>query len=263
MPFSGIIDKQATVTTYDSGAVSVVGRNLTGGLWKDIETNGTDPAHGMFWFDDFLTLGGSTHYTLTQQNSQGNITQGTTDTSSHGVVLIDSDDTTVGDGPDIDFGPPVTPAAGLIICAEARLKVDGTSTPPQLLVGLVEATNTDILSGDATVVVDPGAQGAGITTIDLASSAPSLTLLAWSDVDAGTATSEDSVGTLVDDTYCRIGVRFNGVTDVDFYFNGVKVATAATAMAAVVHRLRICLHSDGTTQPVAHLDWAAVGVSTL
>ena len=234
--------------TYDQGASD---RGLSTKLWRgcnpDVIKN--DPRHGSFFLEDFFTLNGTDNYALTQ------VSAGTfaLDTVIDGVALLDCNSTTVTQGVNLQWqGPGVTPAAGKTIVFETRLKAADIGTGPEFFAGLSEVDTAII---DTSAMASAEMVGFHSVTDD--------NVLLFTSEDTGTSTaSSASPHTLVEGTYVKLGLRINGVDGVDIFVNGTEVVntTAMDIPESVVLVPSFVCQSNGTTDPIVHIDWFAVSV---
>ena len=236
---------------YDQGASD---RGLSSALWlgcnADVIRN--DPRHGVFFLEDFQTLNGSDNYTLTQA------TTGTfaLDTAIDGVGLLDCNSTTAGQGGNLQWqGPSVIPVVGQKTAFECRLKGVDIATGPEIFAGLSMVEDTILASGAIFATDYVGFYGVNATD----------KVLVAATEDSGTQTvASSSAHTLVEDTYVKLGVVCDGVDDARFYVDGALVSTTTTMDipegVALVPSF-VC-QSDGTTDPIVHIDWFAVGTWT-
>lgn len=235
--------------TYDQGSSD---RGLSTKLWlgcnPDVIRN--DPRHGVFFLEDLNTLNGSGNYTLTQA------TAGTfaLDTSvDDGVGLLDCASSTVTQGGNLQWqGPLVIPEAGKKVAFEVRLKGVDIGTGPEFFAGLSDI-DTAIIAGSAMA----SNEMAGFYSVT------DDNVLLFATEDTGTATAASaSPHTLVEDTYVKLGFVIDGVSDVDIYVDGVKAANTNTfdIPEGVPLAPSFVCQSNGTTDPIIHIDWFAVGV---
>jgi hypothetical protein len=256
MPFTGVLDKQGTTTTYDSGATST-DNGPTGSLWKHFQARGEDtPRYGFTYHDDFRTLATGV-YTVT------NATAGTfaldTTVGNDGVGLADCASTTVTQGVQIQGGPAVAPAAGRKIGFEALVKGVDIATGPEFFLGL-SIVDTTIIATSANSSTDH----VGFESVS------DDGVLLFHTEDGGTRVSgATSPHTLVEDTYVKLGFLIEGVAgnSVTVYVNGVKTGVAFTADpdipdGSILVPSLVC-QSDGATDSIVHIDWWRVGVTSL
>jgi hypothetical protein len=270
MPFTGILDKQGTTTTYDSGATAT-DRGPTLGLWKDFPARGeSDPRYGFTWHDDFLytilTDSGSDIKAITSGGAYAveNATSGSvaqdTNVGNIGVALLNSGATTDDQGVQIQGGPVVAPAAGRKIAFETRLQFDAIGTGPIFFAGL-SIIDTSVFASGANTSTDH----VGFECVVAADK-----VLTFHTEDGGTRISgATSPHTLVEDTYVKLGFLIDGNAgaSVTVYVNGVKTGVAFTADPDICTDTlivpTIAALANGTTQPIAHVDWMRCGVTSL
>ena len=224
------------------------------GVWADcpLTAIACDPTVGYVFFEDFMNWKGvavattaMAGWTVTQDTA-GAVS--TSDTAQGGVLLIDCDSTTVEQGINLQYTEgalPFIPVAGQDIWYECRFKVVDNAVGAELFVGLSNI-DTDIIDGSANAsnnhiawqcVTDDG-------------------VMLFSAEKAGTGTTKAST-TLVNDTWIRLGFHVKGVTSIDHYVNGVKQSTShVTANIPIVGLTPtfVC-QSEGTTDPIMHVDW--------
>ena len=224
------------------------------GLWADcpLLAAAIDPTVAYVFFEDFMNWQGAT---VTARTLTGwtvtHDTQGTvalSDTAQGGVLLIDSNSETVTEGLNVQYTDgtlPFIPVAGQDIWFEARFKVVDNAVGAELFVGLSNA-DTNII--DSSSNASDNHIGWQCVTDD--------GVMLFSAEKAGAGTTKAST-TLVNDTWIRLGFHVKGVTSIDHYVNGVAIATShVTANIPVVGITPsfVC-QSEGTTDPIMHLDW--------
>jgi len=245
-------------------------RGLSNALWQGLSTDlaGTRPGTSFFKLYDFQEDVDTTDiWAVTQAGSAGTMTQDAT-VGNIGVAKIDSGDNDAGDGATVRGGPWLTPAAGSTVYWEARVKVTANTTGPQLFMGLCDAT-TAVITGAGTAVVNTTNVTDAVAVTTVTGDDGGNALITYMDETGESAVEGSStLHTLVADTYVKIGARVNGTDTVGFYVDGVLTQThdAATSSSAgtiptVPMQLALVCQSDGTTQPVLHVDWVAVGVA--
>lgn len=230
--------------TYES-ITTTNDRGLTPACWRGLDVSVLGSGRQLFYFNDFHEY----------NSSLVTGTQATTGTIAHsvaeyGAVEIDCNSTTNGQGFNVQFnGPYVTPAAGELVIFECRLKVADIATGPELFAGLA-TTDTTIIASDAVAVAD------WMGFYSLASNA------VYAGVEDGTqSVTSSAVHTLVDDTYVKLGIRVHHSNKIEVYVDGELVQTNLTASAApdAILRPSFVCQSNGTTDPILHVDWFAVG----
>jgi hypothetical protein len=210
-----------------------------------------DPGYGFGFCDHFLSEVELSHYTLTQA------TAGTfaLDDAVGGVALLDCNSTTQGQGGQIQrqgasTGAVFLPSAGTTIWFEARIKVADTATGPEFFLGL-SAEDDTLIATQANS--SPNHIGFESVTNNL--------VLLFHGEKAGTRASCTTPGTLVDDTWVKLGFRVNGVTSVDVFVDGVKFlgtnAITSASIPVVALTPSVVCQAGGTTDPITHIDWLA------
>ena len=206
-----------------------------------------DPGYATLFFDDFSK--GVAHYTATQA------TAGTfaLDTSvNYPVALADCNSTTATQGINVQLpGEYFLPAAGQTIIFEARFKFADVATGPEFFIGLHEV--------DTTIIATSALSGSNM--IGLSSVTDDNVCLFTA--EKATAADNHTGTTMVDGTWIKWGFRVNGVTNISQYINGVEQASSTRHVTAnipiVALTPSLVCQSGGTTDPIVHLDWWAVG----
>lgn len=198
-------------------------------------------------------VGSAGDYTLTQA-TQGTFTRDTS-VPNIGVWLLDCNSTTSSQGANLQFvGLPVAVSASNILGFEVRLKAADIATGPEFFAG-VHASDTTIIASSA---MDGTASSyAGFKSVT------SNNILLPVSADNTAEQAGAAAHTFVDDTYVRLGVLIYKREYVDFYVNGVKVVRHTTripAAAEVMYPSFVC-QSDGTTDPIVHLDAFRIAVN--
>jgi hypothetical protein len=138
------------------------------------------------------------------------------------------------------------PQANTDIWFEARIKAADINTGPEFALGLAEI--------DTTVI---GSSAISTANHVMFGSVTDDGILLGNAEKATAAVADNSVHTLVEDTWVRLGLKISGVDKVEWYVNGVKdpttVATANVPIVVLVPTL-VC-QSDGTTDSIVHIDW--------
>lgn len=179
-------------------------------------------------------------YVLTQATAG----TGAISTAAPGVLELDCNSTTATQGANLQRVKSVfVPAAGKHIWAEFKVKVVDTFDKAELFVGLSDV-ETAIIASSANAsdnhigwqcVTDDG-------------------VLLFSAEKAGTGATK-AAATIAEDTYIKLGLYVNGVTEIEQYINGVKTGTNhATANIPVVALVPsfVC-QSGGTNDPILHI----------
>ncbi len=249
-------------------------RGLSTSLWKDIEAIGVnDPRYGMFWMDDFLQGDASISATGTLRTGAGiytctEVTSGTVSVDGSlgedGYLVTNPGASTEGQGYTIQGGPKVLPAAGKIICMEARLKT--SIIAPQFLFGLTDDAAAAV-TGGATVVVDTTNVTDAVAFTNILSNATAASLYPYNDEAGETAVQgATAIGTLVAGTFIKLGIRITGLSKAEYFVNGALVSTYVAgsgsngSIPSVVLQSILVAQADGS-QPVTTVDWLAVGVN--
>lgn len=226
-------------------------RGLSSKLWRKLSAEPfEDPRRGVFHFDDFHFLR-SDDYTLTQATTG---TAALDATVRNGVVLLDSASTTAAQGANLQFaGPIIEPAAGRKIAFETLVKAADIATGPEFFAGL-SIVDTSIIAASALSATD--FIGFYSLTDD--------NILKFATEDGSTSTIADgSPHTLVDDTYVKLGFFVDGLSYTEVYVDGVLWSHGTSTpfdipSSAVLVPSFVC-QSGGTTDPITHIDWYAVG----
>ena len=233
------------------------GRQRTSKLWLGCNPDvlQSNPEQGIFFLEDFHVLVTDGNYTLTDTTPIGGPATFALDaTVADGVGLLDCGSDTAAEGGNLQWdGPVVVPAAGLRIAFETRVKAVDAATGPEFFAGLSDV-DTAIISG--------GAINSGDYVGFYGVNATDKVLIAASEDGGAQTIASSTAHTLVEDTYVKLGILIDGVTDATFYVNGVAIATSTTmdipAGTPLVPSF-VC-QSDATTDPVVHIDWFAVGI---
>ena len=224
------------------------------GVWADcpLLAMACDPTVGYEFFEDFMNWKGVA--VATTAMAGWTVTQDTTgavsisDTAQGGVLEIDSNSGTVEQGINLQYTEgalPFIPVAGQDIWFEVKFKVVDAAVGAELFVGLSEI-DTNII--DTSAMASTNCIAWQCVTDD--------GVMLFASEKAGTGATKSST-TLVEDTYVRLGFHVKGVTSIDHYVNGVKISTShATANIPIVGMTPsfVC-QSEGTTDPVMHVDW--------
>ena len=227
------------------------------GVWSDCPFLAmTDPTVAYTFFEDFMNWKGvaiattaMAGWTVSQAGGQGAVT--TDDTVPGGVLLLDSDSTTVTQGAQIQYAEgtlPFIPAADKDLWFECKLKVVDTFDKCEFFAGLA-AVDTSIIAASANS--SPNHIGWQCVTDD--------GVLLFS-AEKATAGATKASTTLEEATYIRLGFKVNGVTSVEHWVDGVKIATTqVTANIPIVGMTPsfVC-QSGGTNAPIVHLDWVKI-----
>lgn len=185
------------------------------------------------------------------------LTQATTGTFAltdavHGVALLDCNSTTAAQGANLQYmstvGERVLPAAGRTIVLESRVKAADIATGPEFFFGLHTVDTTIIASSDLSDGTGQSFAGFGSVTDD-------GVLVSFTANNTSRTVGTTTLHTLVDDTYVKLGIVINGVTNVEFYVNGDLKETVTTTVPAEEMAVSYVCQSGGTTDPIVHIDW--------
>jgi len=223
------------------------------GVWADCPLLAirNDPAVGFIFEEDFsnfpaapsgTTLAG---WTVTQATT-GQVSLESAANTPGGVLLIDSNSATATQGVQIQKADLIfKPAAGKDMWFECRLKIVDTFDKAEIFAGLSEIDTTLIASSANSSANHIGWQ---CVTDD--------GVLLFSSEKAGTGATKASV-TIEEDTFLTLGFKINGVTDIEHWVNGAKIATThvtANIPTVALSPSFVC-QSGGTNDPIMHLDW--------
>jgi hypothetical protein len=230
------------------------GRGFSNDLWAFGKYGGCpdhpglmNPNNGYGFFDDFLDLPTGRH-TATQA------TQGTfaLDDARYGVVLADCNSATATQGINVQrsgtVGESFTPLANTVIWGEGRIKAADIATGPEFFWGLA-VIDTSIIASSAI-----SAQAIGFK-----SQTDDNVILATCKDGSGETTAA-SIHTFVDGTWVKLGFRVSDTSVVEFFVNGVKVATITANIPTTDMVPSVVCQSGGTTDPIIHMDWWSFAV---
>ncbi len=224
------------------------------GVWKDcpLLAMRSNPTIAYEVFEDFTNIDAATMagYTVTQQGT------GTfaLDTTIRGVALADCNSGTQHQGVNVQkLGNCFLAAADKDIWFEAEFKVVDTAITPQMFVGLAAADTTLLPNGDL--------DSASTEFIGFAVETTLAGVMSFYETK-NTAELSDSLGTtgtLVEDTFIRVGFKVTGITGIQAYINGVEqtltnVVASGIPVTSVMTPSFVC-QTDSTTDPILHLDW--------
>ena len=272
-------------------AEGAVNRGLSPAIWQAygfIGGNQDDPSLIPFFFDDFEKLGVYASATsqggyITYQDAGVTIQQCAAADNSEGEfgVLEISHDGTASDEGSIELGAGVAGLVAIsdtagersVIVAEARIKLPtvvvgdacfafGLAKPGQATADAIETTSGDLDNAGIDFV--------GFQTL-LTSNSEIDTVYAF-DGTSATVQVKDNAGTLVADTWIKLGMVYDpyGITDhkMKFFINGVElgdsvtdaIITAGTAFPTdeeltLLFATKILSGGADT----AYMDWWAVG----
>lgn len=248
-------------------------RGISTKLWKNVPVSPyDDPRRGVFWIDDFTMGDASISATGTLRTNNGvytctKVTSGTvvvdTALGEEGYLVTDPGATTEGQGYTIQGGPSILPAAGKILCVEARLKTSVIA--PQFLFGTTDSAAAAV-TGGATVVVNTTNVTDAVAFTNILSNATAASLYPYND-EAGESAVQGAtaIGTLVAATFIKLGFRINGTKSVDYFVDGELVHTHVAgsgsngSIPTVALQPILVAQADGA-QPVTTVDWLAVGM---
>jgi len=221
------------------------------GLWADcpLAAIAQDPSIATVIFEDFTNVDAATlaGYTATKATTG---TFALDPTQANGVALADCGATTQHQGINVQkLGNSILPAAGKDIWFEARVKVVDLIANIQMFVGLAGTDTTlmpngaiDSTNSEYIGILIPTA-GAGVMTLAAAKA---------------TAADTAAYAAIVEDTWTNIGFKVNGVTDIKSFLNGVvqadTILTASLPVTDILTPTFVC-QSDGTSDPILHIDW--------
>jgi len=216
------------------------------GVWADCPTLAIDqdPNIAHVIFEDFNNIDAATlaGYTATQSGA------GTFALSDAvgGVALADCNSTTDTQGINVQkIGECFLPAADKDIWFECRVKVADTIAQAQLFIGLAQTDTTIIASSSNSSTDHIGWQSVSEDGV-----------LIFSAEKAGTGATKAAV-TLTEDTWLTLGFKVNGLTSIEHWVNGAKIATShVTANISVLEMTPsfVCQTAD-TNAPILHIDW--------
>lgn len=232
------------------------GRQLTSKLWRDFNPAAVaaDPGRGWIIHEDYFRIGTAAEDYIGTQATTG--TFALDPAAENGVALIDSASSTVTQGFQVQYTAiNVTPAAGVTIAFETRLKVADVATGPEFYAGLGIADTTFIATSAVSATDWIGYYSITDDNILLFG------------IDDGTASLTTTPGTLVEGTYIKLGFKINGLDSIEMYVDGdEKASLAASVSMANIPDTIICptfvCQSNGTTDPITHIDWWRMGVLT-
>ena len=216
------------------------------GVWADCPVLAAmqDPNVAHSIFEDFNNIDAATlaGYTVTQASAG---TFALSDAAG-GVALVDSGSATVTQGANVQkLGECFKPAVGNDIWFECRVKVADTFDKAELFIGLA-ITDTTIIDTSSNSSTDH--VGWQCVTDD--------GVLLFSAEKGGTGATK-AAATIAEDTWITLGFKVNGVTSIEHWVNGVKIATTHLTANISVAELTpsfVC-QSGGTNDPILHIDW--------
>jgi hypothetical protein len=246
----GVADAGVTIDSVliKDGEIS---SQLTG-LWNGL-TPGLEPSTAFMFFDDFMSCAASAaplaEWTVTEDDAAD--TQ-LIDDAAGGTLTLTCKGTTDNDSCQVQHQTEMfKPAFAKKIYFEARIKsASGDMTNSDWFIGLAA-------SEDLTAVADNmPANGIGFHKEDAAAT------FSLSTSDNGTNVQSAAVGTIVDDTYIRVGFVWDGAATgsvtITPYINGVAgtAITAGTYGTMVeISPIIMVRNGDGTTTQTLVVDY--------
>jgi len=224
------------------------------GVWADCPLLAirSNPEIGYMIEEDFTNVDAATlaGYTATQATT-GTFTLAST---VGGNALADSNSTTQHQGINVQkLGPCFTPAANKDLWFECRFKVVDTYDKAQIFVGLAGVDTTLSPSGDLDSA-NTEYVGFGIETTGAGA-------LSFYECKA-TAELSDAVATIAEATYIRAGFKITGITGINCYIDGAEVSLTNVVYTGIpvtdVMTPSFVCQTDGTNDPILHIDWYRV-----
>lgn len=233
--------------TATVGTLAATTLRAGSGLWAACPVT-QDPSVLHTFFDDFLAL--LTPWTVTEDDAAD--TQVANDVQ-HGVVSMTQKAITDNDGAQMTWAQETFKlTSGKRLWFEVRLRCPAGATQLDWFIGLAEAED---LTGVADNMPANGIgfkKDDGDTNIDLSSS------------DGGTDTTRDAVGTLVANTWIRVGMLFDGgasgAATITPYVDGVAGTAITVTYATMAEMAPIFMvrNGDATTTQVLDIDYVKV-----
>jgi hypothetical protein len=186
-------------------------------MWRSCpQLAGLDPATVSTFFDDFhsfqITSGNDLGWISTEVEAGAGDAALTIDNSANGILKV-VNDAADDDSVELQYNAECWKlAASKPLWFEARLKVSD-ATQSDLLVGLCITDTTAITGVTDGVYIKKDDGDANLDSVTMKDSTP---------------TANSAIGTLVDNTFIRLGIFCDGVSAVYFYVDGVLVATHTT-----------------------------------
>lgn len=191
-------------------------------------------------WDSYNAAATTGDYVLTQATTG----TGAISTAAPGVLELDSNSTTQGQGANLQRAKSAfLPSAGKHIWAEFNVKVVDTYDKAELFVGLSELDTTLVASQANSSANHIGWQ---CVTND--------GVLLFSAEKASTGATA-SAATIAEATYIKLGFYVNGVTEIAQYVNGVLTGTnhvTANIPIVALYPSFVC-QSGGTNDPILHI----------
>jgi len=231
------------------------GRGESGLLWKkcpwaDIQDS---LSRGYAFQDDFLAFNPTgTVYTSTSA------TTGTTalDDAAGGVLLLDCGSGTEHQGETLQMGTTVgecwVTSTTNDLWFETRVKVVDSATDCQLFAGLSEIDTTLLASGANT----------SANHIGFESLTDDGVLTFHAEVAGARTSATATIGTLVEDTWVRLGFHVSKRNKIQVYVDGVLKDTLTAGFPLVEMTPSFVMQSGGgATDPILHIDWFRVAAT--
>lgn len=209
--------------------------------------------------DDFSKALDDEEYVVTQAGAGTFLRVTPTNAAtSRNVARIDVASTTENQGINVQYGlasaaaiPAFIPLAGHTIFFECMLRFNEslTTSPPDFFVGLSEADTTIIASG-----ANSSANHVGFEIIDEDGT------LDFVSEKASSRDKDDTVTTVVEDTFYKLGFIIHGVTKIEKFIDGVvdpTVMTDTNDLPIVAMAPSFVAQASGTAsaQPEVDIDW--------
>jgi hypothetical protein len=224
------------------------------GVWADcpLLSIRCNPQIAYECFEDFTNNDAATMagYTVTQATT-GTFAMGS---EVGGTALADSNSTTQHQGVNVQkLGPCFTPAANKDLWFECRFKVVDTYDKCELFVGLAGVDNTLSPNGNLdaanTEYIGFGIETGGAGTMSFYEC-------------KATAELKDATSAIAEATYIQVGFKVTGITAIAAYVNGAaitltNVVASGIPVTDVMTPSFVC-QTDGTNDPILHIDWYRV-----
>ena len=166
--------------------------------------------------------------------------------AANGVLLLDSNSTTVTQGAQIQRpAASFLPVAGRTIWFETRLKLVDTYDDCQFFAGLAEIDTTIIGSSAVS------------TANHIAFTCVTNDGILLSNAEKAGANTTGVGTTLAEDTWVVLGIKVNGLTDITYYVDGVavnKITTVANIPIVAMAPSFVC-QTGGTADVIMHIDY--------
>lgn len=241
------------------------GRQRTSKAWRgvDVEKLKLDPSRGLYYRTNFNEW---TDIAANGYNGQATYLETTNGTANaitnDGRRMVEVDSAGTGDNTGVSLfwnNVIVKPAAGGVIVMEGRVRQLDIATGAQMVFGLtdsadvtIQQTNDALTATDYALFNTIGSGTAGLVRFATrkASGTASTKL-------TGVHTFLDG-DTVTDDTeWAKLCLRINGVSGIELYVDGEEIVHSLDAAAISILTLHpvIELLANGTTDPIAHLDY--------